>query len=220
MTRGVRFFLILGIGLLLLDGALLLIARMPSATRGGGNAISTGTAAIGGPFTLVTTDGKAVTDETYRGKWMLTYFGYTFCPDACPTTLTNVSIALQTLQGEADQIEPLFITVDPRRDTAAILAEYLKAFDPRIVGLSGSKDQTNAITKTYRVFVEPQKAQSDGSYLVDHSSYVYFMDPQGKFVDVIQGITPPAQMAEWLRKSMRERLTCKEKDICGIWSQQ
>jgi protein SCO1/2 len=215
MTRSVRFFLILGIGLLLLDGALFLIARPPRSAHPAATVVSSGTAAIGGAFAILTTDGKAVTDQTYRGTWMLIYFGYTFCPDACPTTLTNMSIALQTLREEADPIQPLFITVDPKRDTAAVLGEYLKSFDPRIEGLTGSQQQTEAIVKTYRVFAEPQKAQSDGSYLVDHSPYVYLIDPLGKFVDVIEGATPPAEMAEWLRKSMRDRVTCKETNTCA-----
>jgi len=218
MTRVVRFFLILGIGLLILDGAVfaLVMNRPLEMDSTGPKVVSSGTAAIGGPFTLVTTDSKAVSEQTYRGKWMLIYFGYTFCPDACPTALTNMSIALQTLREEVDPIQPLFITIDPKRDTAKVLGEYLKSFDPRIEGLTGNETQTEAIVKTYRVYVEPQKAGGDGSYLVDHSSYVYLMDPQGKFVDVIEGATPPAQMAEWLRKSMRERLTCKERDTCGV----
>jgi protein SCO1/2 len=218
ITRGVRFFLIVGVGLLILDGAIfaLVMNRPPVSGRAVHDVVSSGRAAIGGPFALISTDGKAVTDQTYRGKWMLIYFGYTFCPDACPTALTNMSIALQTLREEADPIRPLFITIDPKRDTAAALGEYLKSFDPRIEGLTGTEAQTAAIAKTYRVFAEPQKAQSDGSYLVDHSSYVYLMDPDGKFVDVLEGASPPAQMADWLRKSIRERLTCKEQDTCAL----
>lgn len=218
MTRGVRFFLIIGVGLLILDGAVfaLVMNRPPDSNRLLREVVSSGAAAIGGPFGLVTTGGRVVTDQTYRGKWMLIYFGYTFCPDACPTALTNISIVLQTLREEADPIQPLFVTVDPKRDTAAALGDYLKSFDPRIEGLTGTEAQTAAVVKTYRVFAEPQKVQGDGSYLVDHSSYVYLMDPQGKFVDVIEGATPPPQMAEWLRKSMRERLTCKERNTCVI----
>ena len=130
MTRSVRFFLILGIGLLLLDGALLLIGRPPSVSYRGATVVSTGTAAIGGPFTLAATDGRTVTDTTFRGKWMLIYFGYTSCPDACPTVLANMSIALKMLGNETDKVQPLFITVDPRRDTREVLGEYLKSFDP------------------------------------------------------------------------------------------
>src|SRR5262245_9583500 len=111
MSRAVRFFLVLGVGLLALDG--IVLALMLTGEREAepplGTIASSGTADIGGPFALVTTDGTNVTDRTYRGKWMLIYFGYTSCPDACPTALTNMSIALQQLRGEADQIQALFI---------------------------------------------------------------------------------------------------------------
>jgi protein SCO1/2 len=188
MTRGVRFFLILGVGLLAIDGAVfgLMMRRAPEAHPPQGNIVSSGTAAIGGPFALVTADGKSVTDQTYRGKWMVIYFGYTACPDACPTALTNMSIALQKLRGEAGPIRPLFITVDPTRDTAAVLRDYLTSFDPRIVGLTGSEAQTEAVAKAYRVYVKSQKSEG-ADYPVDHSSYMYLMDLTGKFVDVIEG---------------------------------
>ena len=207
MTRIVRFFLVFGIGLLALDAALYAFVadRTPDAI--GPKATSSGTAAIGGPFELVDTDGKQVSDQTYRGTWMLIYFGYTFCPDACPTALSNMGIALEALGAEANVIQPLFITVDPKRDTVATLHSYLQSFDPRIVGLTGSEAQIRAIAKTYRVYVEPQKPEVDGNYLVDHSSYLYLMDPDGTFVDVVQSTTPPAQIADWLRKSMKDHTT-------------
>ena len=101
---------------------------------------TSGTAAIGGPFTLVSTNDGNVTDQTYRGKWLLIFFGYTFCPDACPTALNNISVALEKLGADAGKLQPLFVTVDPQRDTREVLAEYLKSFDSRIVGLTGSQD--------------------------------------------------------------------------------
>src|SRR5579863_5706997 len=94
------------------------------------------TATIGGPFALVTTDGTPVSDRTFRGKWVLIYFGYTYCPDACPTALSNISVALEKLGPEADQLQPLFVTVDPARDTESVMGDYLKSFDRRIVGLT------------------------------------------------------------------------------------
>jgi protein SCO1/2 len=207
VTRIVRFFLVFGIGLLALDAALYAFVadRTPDAIRP--KVTSSGTAAIGGPFELVDTDGKQVSNQTYRGKWMLIYFGYTFCPDACPTALSNMGIALQALGAEANAVQPLFITVDPKRDTVATLHSYLQSFDPRIIGLTGSEAQIGAVAKTYRVYVEPQKPEVDGNYLVDHSSYLYLMDPNGTFVDVVQSTTPPAQIADWLRKSMKDHTT-------------
>ena len=161
-------------------------------------------AAIGGPFTLIDTSGKTVTDQAYRGKWMLIYFGYTFCPDACPTALNNMSVALEKLGAEANKLEPIFITVDPKRDTPQTMAEYLKSFDRRIIGLTGSQAQTDSVAREYRIYVEPQKSEGD-DYLVDHSAYIYMMDPQGKFVNVVAGDVPGNEMAEKLRKMMSQR---------------
>src|SRR6266446_7445446 len=140
MTRRSTFIVIFALALLALGGAwvttTLTANRVPHET-------SSSSGQIGGPFTLVATDGKTVTDQTYRGKWLFIYFGYTFCPDACPTALSNIGIALEKLGSEADKIQPLFITVDPKRDTLEVMADYLKSFDPRIVGLTGSQAQTD-----------------------------------------------------------------------------
>jgi len=214
MTRSVRFFLILGIGLLILDGAFLLIGRPPGESSRGPTVVSTGTAAIGGPFALAATNGEMVTDKTYRGKWMLIYFGYTFCPDACPTVLTNISIALITLGNEADKVQPLFVTVDPRRDTRQVLGEYLKSFDPRIIGLTGSEEQAAAAAKAYRVYI--QSGTGGDAYLVDHSSFVYLMDPLGKFAGVIQGTTAGDEMAAQLHKLMGEHSVCQRGSQCDV----
>ena len=96
---------------------------------------------IGGPFTLTATDGTTVTDGTYRGKWLLVYFGYTSCPNTCPTVLIEIGTALATLGADAGKLQPLFITVDPQRDTAELLREYLQSFDPRIIGLTGTRSK-------------------------------------------------------------------------------
>jgi protein SCO1/2 len=211
MTRGVRFFLVLGLGLLVLNGALFVARGMLRPMYHTSVVTTSGTALIGGPFTLSTTDGRVVTDQTYRGKWLLIYFGYTSCPDACPTALTNMSIALQQMRSEAKPIQPLFITVDPEHDTAAVLRDYLSSFDPRIVGLTGSSEQTDAIVKTYRVYV---KRDSVANARIDHSSYFYLMDLTGKFVDVKEGATPSDQLADWLRKSIREHSACRFNGTC------
>ena len=165
---------------------------------------TSGTAAIGGPFTLVSTNDGNVTDQTYRGKWLLIFFGYTFCPDACPTALNSISVALEKLGVDAGKLQPLFVTVDPQRDTREVLAEYLKSFDSRIIGLTGSQDQIDRVVKEYRVYVASQKSetQGDDNYLVSHSAYIYLMDPQGKFVNVIQGSEAGEEIAAWLRKQM------------------
>jgi protein SCO1/2 len=165
---------------------------------------TSGTAAIGGPFTLVSTHGGNVTEQTYRGKWLLIFFGFTFCPDACPTALYNISVALEKLGADAGKLQPLFVTVDPRRDTREVMGEYLKSFDSRIIGLTGPQDQIDHVVKEYRVYVAQQKSETagDDNYLVSHSAYIYLMDPQGKFVNVIQGSKDGEEIASWLRKQM------------------
>lgn len=161
--------------------------------------------AIGGPFSLTATDGRTVTDKTNAGKWVLIYFGYTFCPDACPTALSDMTVALEKLGPRADHVQPLFITVDPKRDTQVALTDYLKSFDPRITGLTGSEAQTTAAAAEYHVYVKPQ-LDGGGDYLVDHSAYIYVMDPQGKFVDVIDGATAGDAMAAKLAAMMAQYL--------------
>src|SRR5258708_33310118 len=166
--------------------------------------VTSGTAAIGGPFTLVSTNGEQVTEQRYRGKWLLIFFGYTFCPDVCPTALNNISVALENLGADAGKLQPLFVTVDPQRDTREVMRDYLKSFDSRIIGLTGPQDQIDLVVKEYRVYAAPQKSETEGddNYLVSHSAYVYLMDPQGKFVNVIQGSESGEEIAAWLRKQM------------------
>ena len=155
-------------------------------------------AALGGPFTLVGSDGKPITDRAFRGKLLLVYFGYTFCPDVCPTTLNNIAQALVQLGTQADAVVPVFISVDPKRDTPAVIGGYVKAFDPRIIGLTGSAAQIAAVAKEYRVYYAPQPAQN-GDYLVDHSSLVYLMDRNGRFLKVFAGSLSGVEMADTMR---------------------
>lgn len=168
-----------------------------------GKAIRTGTPAIGGPFTLVSANGESVTDQNFRGKWLLIFFGYTSCPDLCPTALTNVSVALEKFGPDASRLQPLFITVDPQRDTREVIANYLKSFDPRILGLTGTQAQIDQVTKEYRVYVALDKSEKGGDdYLVSHSAYLHLMDPKGKFVNVIEGKEDGDAIAAWLRREM------------------
>jgi protein SCO1/2 len=157
--------------------------------------------AIGGPFMLTATDGSTVTDETYRGQILLVYFGYTTCPDACPTTLNSIAAALAELGALANRIQPLFITIDPQRDKREVLAGYVKALDPRIVGLTGTPDQIAAAAKAYGVYYAPYKtADAPDGYLMDHTSVVFVMNEQHRFVASFTQDTPAAQMADRLRK--------------------
>src|SRR6516165_11734381 len=141
---------------------------------------------IGGPFTLSTPDGTTVTDRIYRGKWLLVYFGYTFCPSSCPTTLLAVSMVLEGLGPDAAQVRPLFITVDPERDTPKVMRQYIESFDPRIVGLTGTPQQIAAAAHEYGAYyVRHSTGSGPDDYVMDHSTYLYLMDPRGKFVRAI-----------------------------------
>ena len=162
---------------------------------------TSGTGLIGGPFTLVATDGATVSDQTYRGKWQIIYFGYTFCPDACPVALSKLSIALEKLGSDADKVQAIFITVDPQRDTQQVLAEYLKSFDSRVAGLTGPQAEIEKVIKEYRVYAAPQKTGGN-DYLVDHTSYFYLMDPQGTFRSVLDPSLSGEELADRLRKQI------------------
>jgi protein SCO1/2 len=136
---------------------------------------------LGGPFTLTDQDGMKRSDAEFRGKYMLVFFGYTFCPDVCPTTLAVMSAALDKMGPAAERIVPIFISVDPTRDTPETLKSYLSAFGTRFVGLTGSEDEITSVTRAYRVYVQAHKDQG-ANYAVDHSGVVYLMDKAGAFL--------------------------------------
>jgi len=158
--------------------------------------------AIGGPFTLEAADGGTVTDQTYRDKWQLVYFGYTMCPDACPTALNEIAGALAQLGPLAAKVQPIFITVDPARDTTKVMGEYVKAFDPRIVGLTGTPEQIAAAARAYRVYyAKVEEKDAPDGYLMDHSSVIYVMRPgDGRFVATFTHENTADEMAERLKK--------------------
>jgi len=161
-----------------------------------------GGVSMGGPFTLVDTAGETVTDATFRGRWMLVYFGFSYCPDVCPTDLQTISTALDRLGPLAERIVPIFVTIDPERDTPAALAEYVKLFDERLVGLTGSKEQIAAAARAYRVYYARAKSNDTSDYLMDHSSFIYLIGPDGGFRALYRhGITP-----EELAGSLKSRV--------------
>jgi protein SCO1 len=173
-------------------------AALRTASRSSDAPLATGFS-VGGPFTLTANDGSTVTDQTYRGKWLLIYFGYTYCPDACPTSLNEISQAMAKLGAKADQIQPLFITIDPGRDTPETMANYVRAFDPRIIGLTGTPAQIAQVAKEFQVYYERHKTD-DGSYLMDHTSLIYVMNPRGQFVRLFPGDMTGERMAQYLRE--------------------
>ena len=161
-----------------------------------------GTMSIGGPFTLVDQDGRTVTDADFHGRWLLVYFGFTFCPDVCPTALNRNADAIDLLGEQGEKITPVLISVDPQRDTPEKLKEYVKFFHPRAVGLTGTPQQVAAVAKEYRVFYVKSPGNTPDTYLVDHSSLTYLIGPDGKFVEFFShGIS-----AEELAKRLKQRL--------------
>ncbi len=167
--------------------------------RGGENGAVIGQAQVGGPFELVDGEGRTVTDEEFRGEYMLVYFGYTYCPDVCPTELQNMSRALELLGEEAEAVRPVFITVDPERDTPEVIESYVENFHPRMVGLTGSPEQIEKAAKSYRVYYKKAESGSASEYLMDHTSIVYLMGREGEFLRHFGYGTSPEDMAQGIR---------------------
>jgi protein SCO1 len=155
--------------------------------------------AIGGPFNLIDQDGKPITDKDFIGKPLIVFFGYTHCPDICPTTLFELSQVLHAMGKDADRINTLFITVDPDRDTPAVMKNYLSSFDPHLRGATGSQQAIEAAEKEYRVYAKKVPAKN-GDYSMDHSAVVYLMDKQDRFVAPFNLKRKPAEAAQALRK--------------------
>lgn len=173
---------------------------------GGGQPGGRGVAQIGGPFTLVDQNGRERRSSDFRGQYMLIYFGYTYCPDVCPTALQVMTRAMDELDPETGKrITPIFITIDPERDTVEQIRSYVGNFHPRMVGLTGPHEQIADTARKYRVYFG--KAKGDGAepgddYLMDHSSIVFLMDPEGGYVTHFTHTTAPDKMAEALRKNV------------------
>ncbi len=156
--------------------------------------------ALGGHFHLQTLDGQPTSESSFPDRWQLIYFGFTFCPDTCPTVLNQMTAALKDLGALAERIQPLFITIDPERDTADQLRAYLKHFDARIVGLRGSPQETDAAAAAYRVFVKVQRSATDSEhYSIEHSSFLFLMKPDGSFARLLQAEGGGHQLADQLR---------------------
>lgn len=156
---------------------------------------------FGGPFQLTDETGRRVGPETYRGRFMLIYFGYSYCPDICPTDLADMAAALDLLGDDGDAVQPLLITVDPARDRPEVLKEFTSAFHPDLVGLTGSEAEIAAVARAYRV--HRRKFLLDGAaaedYLVDHSTLTYLMGPDGAFLTMFPRGTAPEEMARRIR---------------------
>jgi len=181
--------------------AVIVLAGLAGAAvllRPGGGASGGGGVQIGGPFALLNGAGKTVTDRDFHGRFMLVYFGYTHCPDVCPTTLSDMATAVEKLPtASRARVVPVFITVDPARDTPAIIGDYAQAFGSEMVGLTGSDAAVAAVEAEYHVYAAKHPL-AHGDYGMDHSSIMYLMGPDGGFLGVIGDGTKPAEIAERL----------------------
>jgi len=194
MSLRLLFIIIFGFIIGALTGAGVLLLTTP---REGQPVQSSGTALIGGPFSLIGKDGKTVTDRDFRGRYMLVYFGYTHCPDICPAELQVMAQALDRLGDKAAKVVLVFITLDPERDTPQAMADYVKSFGPNFVGLTGSPEAIAAAAKAYRVvYSKAENKASPGDYSLDHSALVYLMDPEGKYLAHFAYGTSAEQIAE------------------------
>ncbi len=181
-----------------------MLAAILDRDRPGGTVKSIVTAAgieIGGPFELIDHHGRAVTEASVLGSYLLVYFGFGYCPDVCPTELQNIGLAMDELGADAARVTPVFITVDPERDTVEFIKHYVAAFHPRMVGLTGDAQAIERIAKAYKVFYAKVDDEESSDYLMDHTSYVYLMGPDGKFVTMFRSNTPAADIAATIRQA-------------------
>jgi cytochrome oxidase Cu insertion factor (SCO1/SenC/PrrC family) len=192
----------LGLGAAMIGGMMVAVGHQTQAPS------ASGTALIGGPFTLVDGDGKAVTEKSWPGKHLLVFFGFTYCPDICPTELQAVSVALADLAktdpAKAARVQPLFISVDPKRDTPDVMKAYVAQFGSGIVGLTGTQAQVDAAMKVYRVYARAQPPSTPGAddYLVDHSAILYLMSPDGRYLKHFGMGTPPEKILAGLKDAL------------------
>ena len=159
---------------------------------------------IGGPFTLIDQNGTRRTDADFRGKFMLVYFGFTYCPDVCPTDLQQMGLAVDQLGHAGDAVQPIFITVDPERDTPEHLKEYVTMFHSRFIGLTGDATAIKEAARAYRVYYDKvELPKSD--YTVDHSAFIYLLGPEGEYL----GFFPPGTSAELIVGTLRPQIAVR-----------
>ena len=176
-------YVLLALGGLLIGGITALLLQPGARLSLSAPAMSVGKALVGGPFALINHTGKRITDQDFRGRHMLVMFGFTFCPDVCPSELQVIAAVLDKLGRKGERIAPLFISVDPERDTPAQLAQYVASFHPRLVGLTGSPADVDAAAKAYRVYYKKVRDEkSSAAYTIDHTALIYLMGPDGNYV--------------------------------------
>ncbi len=180
--------------------AWILTERLMEPKTVSGEGVVVAPTGIGGPFKLTSDAGKTVTEKDFAGKYALVYFGYSFCPDVCPTGLQNIASGLDKLGDDAKKVVPVFVSVDPDRDTPDQLAQYVDLFHPDMVGLTGSAEDIKKVAKKFRVYYALHKDKDPDNYPVDHSSFTYLMGPDWKIVAVFRHDATPVNIADALKK--------------------
>jgi protein SCO1/2 len=173
---------------------------LPSA--GGGMQLPPGLN-LGGPFRLTDHTGRAVTDQDFAGRWLLVYFGFTYCPDVCPTELGAIAAALDAMGAEGEQVTPLLITIDPQRDTPEQLANYVTLFHPRLIGLTGTAEQIQEVARRYRVYYARVQRPEMTDYTMDHSSFIYLTGPDARVRALFRPETSPEAIAAAVQAQLR-----------------
>jgi cytochrome oxidase Cu insertion factor (SCO1/SenC/PrrC family) len=204
----VRLLAALAAGGVLLGAALVLFLQKTESEERRADAgrlmteLMSGKAAVGGPFALHDARGNARSLSDFRGKLVLLYFGYTQCPDVCPTDLARIGAMLRSLGAQAEAVQPLFVTLDPQRDTPEVLREYAAAFHPQFVALRGSEEETRRIATSYKVFYE--KVPQPQGYLIDHTPLTFLLDREGKYIAFFPPGTPADRMTVMVREALQQ----------------
>jgi len=193
---------LLFLGLIALAAVIATAAVVLLVTQGGGSAGAG--RQIGGPFTLIGEDGQKVSDSDFRGRYLLVFFGFTHCPDVCPMTLQRIADALEAAPELKDKVTPLLISVDPERDTPAAMKEYVAYFGPAFRGLTGTPDEIAAVLKAYGVYAKKVKLEGSAlDYTVDHSSFIYLLGPDGRFITLFDPQQDSAALAARLKETVK-----------------
>jgi cytochrome oxidase Cu insertion factor (SCO1/SenC/PrrC family) len=168
---------------------------------------------VGGPFALIDHTGQPRTDADFRGKLLVVYFGFTYCPDICPTDLQAIGLALDKLGPAGESVQPLFITVDPERDTPGHLAEYVALFHPRLIGLSGDREAIRKAAAAYKVFFAKAASAKPGEYTIDHTAFIYLIGPAGQYLGFLPPGTAPDRLAVVLGDHLRNSRPGYERGV-------
>jgi cytochrome oxidase Cu insertion factor (SCO1/SenC/PrrC family) len=202
---GARAIAIIGLALLMAHATDCAVAQGPDSAKAARlmDDLMWGRGHVGGPFELTDQTGHTRTDADFRGKLLIVYFGYTYCPDVCPTDLMQIGLAIDKLGADGAQVQPLFISVDPDRDTPSVLADYVSMFNPRIVALTGTPAQVRAVADAYKAYYAKVLPNGSTAYLIDHTGFIYLMGRSGEYL----GFFPPGTSADRMVEIVRQHLT-------------